>query len=69
MSGRPRKERTVHVRVRQSLINGLRHEFPNVSTDSDRVANCFDYYRKVQGTIDNVGGFIYGKAWKKNVKK
>ena len=67
--GRPKREATIHIRVRKSLVTGLRNEFPNVGSDGDRVANCFDYYRKVQGTIDNVGGFIYGKAWKKTVKK
>jgi len=67
--GRPRQERTVQVRLKKSLLSGLRNEFPNLGTDGDRVANCYDYYKKVQGTIDGVGGFIYGKAWKKNVKK
>ena len=69
MMGRPKKERTIHIRIKKSLVSGLRNEFPNVGSDNDRVANVFDYYRKVQGTIDGVGGFIYGKAWKKNVKK
>jgi len=67
--GRPKQERTVQVRLKKSLLSGLRNEFPNLSTDGDRVANCYDYYRKVQGSIDRVGGFIYGRAWKKNVKK
>ena len=65
--GRPKLEGTIHVRLKKSLVKGLRNEFPNVS--NDRVANAFDYYRKVQGGIDKVGGFIYGKVWKKNVKK
>jgi hypothetical protein len=68
--GRPRKERTTHIRVRVNLLNGLRNEFPNISTDNDRIASVYDYYTKVQKGINTVGGFIYGKrAWKKAVKK
>ncbi len=69
MMGRPEKAKTVLIRVNKGLVRGLRNEFPNVGSDSDRVANCYDYYKKVQGTIDNVGVAIYGKVWKRNVKK
>lgn len=68
--GRPKKEKTRLVRVRVSLLDGLRSEFPNVSTDGDRVANVFDYYRKVQSGVNGLGSFIYGKrTWKKVTKK
>ena len=67
--GRPEKEKTRHIRVRQSLLKGLRDEFPNISTDGDRVASMFYYYKNVQGTVDKVGGFLYGKkTWKKAFK-
>jgi len=69
MMGRPRKEPTRQIRAKESLLNNLRREFPNVSTDSDRIAFCYDYYVRVQHGIDKVGGFIYGKVWKKNIKK
>ena len=68
--GRPKREPTVHVRVKRSLMNGLREEFPSISSDGDRVATCFYYYKNVQGTVDKVGGFLYGKKnWKKAYKK
>ena len=70
MMGRPKKEPTRLVRVKLSVIGGLRNEFPNVSTDGDRVANVFDYYRKVQTGVNGIGSFIYGKrTWKKVTKK
>ena len=68
--GRPKKEKTVHIRVNKSLLNGLRTEFPNITTDSDRVASVYDYYKNIQTGIDKVGGFLYGKkTWKKAYKK
>ena len=70
MMGRPKKEPTRMVRVRVSLLNGLRNEFPNVGSDSDRIANTFDYYRKIQQGVNGLGSFIYGKnQWKKAIKK
>ena len=66
--GRPKQERTRHIRAKVSLLKNLRKEFPSINTDGDRVAFCFDYYKKVQGTIDNVGGFVYGNMWKKAKK-
>ena len=68
--GRPKKESTIHIRVKKSLITGLRTEFPNITTDNDRVASIYDYYKNIQGGIDKVGGFLYGKkTWKKAYKK
>ena len=67
--GRPKGEKTTHIRIRKSLISGLRIQFPSIKSDDDRIATCFDYYKNVQGTIDNVGGFIYGNKWKKTIKK
>ena len=68
--GRPRTEKTNHIRVKVSLLDNMRKEFPTISSDGDRVATIFDHYKKVQSTIDNVGGFLYGKqAWKKTFKK
>ena len=67
---RPRKESTRHIRVKVSLLDGLRNEFPNVGSDSDRVANAFDYYCKVQKGVNGLGSFIYGKqGWKKVIQK
>ena len=68
--GRPRTEKTRHIRLRESLIGNLRKEFPNVTSDGDRVAMVYDYYRNIQQGIDKVGGFLYGKKqWKKAYKK
>ena len=65
-----KKEPTTHLRVSRNLLNGLRQEFPNISTDGDRIATCFYYYKNIQGTVDKVGGFLYGKkVWKKAYKK
>ena len=68
--GRPKSEKTKLVRVPISVVNNMRQEFPSINSDGSRVATCFYYYKNVQGTVDKVGGFLYGnKVWKKTYKK
>ena len=63
---RPRKEPTVHIRVRSSVLSIMRSEYPHLSTDGDRVATILDDHIKTKAIVNKVGGFIYGKkSWNK----
>ena len=60
------KDPTQMVRVKRSLLQSMRVEFPHFTTDNDRIANIFEQHKKTQGMINGIGGFIYGrKNWKK----
>lgn len=52
------------IRVNKSALDELRQRYPNVP-DVQRINFAVIELKKYENSINGVGRFIYGKAWKK----